>query len=428
MNSLKKALMRTLRPRAVHPLEQPVSKEGSTEGPAAAVDASDASAATAAPEEDVEVFSALELRDRVVIMLLFDQIVTEEQVAEVWRLWNQAYQGDVRTPLWRLLVFVPELDRELILAEAARVYSLEEAHLAPRALVPILRELVKHIPAPLWKKMIELRLIPLAEVEQASSHRKQLVFASHDPTHPEVIPLLQDLGVEAFELRYAPEHEIVEILAKAFPSKFKQLSKVLAEERKRFAETAPDGNADSVEAAPGVGAPAPALFAPAGVPPASSASLLPTSREAAPGSSGAPARPSAAASAAVPSKTSAPEWQPGTASVLNNFEMLLADAVRTQASGICLVANRQQKVEVYALVGQALCKWRIVDYVVPEHLFAAIKEVVLQSEAAPDDGHTNRIIERWIDAEAYRFHISVMPAGALLDREAVLVRRVEAER
>ena len=91
--------------------EAPAESAGEAEPAAAPPDAFEAA-------EETEAFAALALRDQVVIMLLFDQIITEKQVAQVWALWRQEYRGDLKTSLWRLLTLVPELDREMILAES----------------------------------------------------------------------------------------------------------------------------------------------------------------------------------------------------------------------------------------------------------------------------------------------------------------------
>ena len=49
-------------------------------------------------------FSALALRDRVVIMLLFDQVVREDQVEQAWQLWQQMGREGAKEPLWRVLM------------------------------------------------------------------------------------------------------------------------------------------------------------------------------------------------------------------------------------------------------------------------------------------------------------------------------------
>ena len=342
--------------------------------------------ASGAAEAD-EAFAALALRDRVVIMLLFDQIVTEKQVAQVWSLWKQEYRSDVKTALWRLLTLIPELDRELILAEAARVYEIEEVHLSSRAILPILKNLAKHVPAPLWEKMMALRMLPVTEIAQKFSHRKQLVFVSHDPTHPEVKELLQELGVDAFELRYAPEHEVVGVMAEAFPREYRALKRELDRERKRFAEARKKRSA--LDPFPFDGE---------------------TPDEAAEGEA-------ASSLAFVP--TTPPL---NTSSVITYFEELLVGVVQSGASGVCLVPNDKEETEVYALVDDALTQWCLIDHIAPDLFFSTLRSAIIRADIAGKEGNKNQVIERWIDGTLVRFRVSTLPLGKTLDREALVFR------
>ncbi len=333
-----------------------------------------------APQER-EPFSALELRDRVVIMLLFDQIVTEKQVAEVWTLWQQEYRGDIKTPLWRLLTLVPELDRELILAEAARVYSIEEANIAPRAVIPAIKRIEERAPASLWEKMVDLRLIPIAETEQKYKHRMQVVFASHDPTHREVKNLIAELGVDVYELRYASEYEIVELLAEAFPEEYTALKKVLGEERKHFKEAT---EAKMIR----------------------DASLLVLEQE----------------QEMEEPETTSQETLINTSSIISFFEELLVEAVRSGTSGVCLVPNTNDQSEVYTLVDETLKPWCLIDHIPPELLFSTLESAVIRADLSLGEGNQKQIIDRWIDGKRVSFRVSAVPAGAMLDREAIIFR------
>lgn len=432
MINLKKALARTLRsgstppqrdanlrptepPRQDRPSNAPeahaapatpADPDATTDEPVAP--AVDEVAPVEVPEE--EAFSALGLRDRVVIMLLFDQIVTEEQVAEVWALWQQEYQGDHKTSLWRLLALIPEIDRELILAETARVYGIEEAHMAPRLVVPGVKKLAQRVSPALWDQIKALRLLPITETEQQGSHRKQTVFASHDPTHPEVKEVLQELGVGIYELRYAPEKAIVDIFAEAFPDEFRQLKRALDEERKRFAKTEKKRTV--------------------GVDPFE-AQVLTEEPQAAPEAAPAVA-PEVAARAAIDAVAGSPvpvsladAPVPTTSSIITYFEELLIEAVRRGASGVCLVPNVKEKTEVYALMGEELSQWCLVDHIPPELLFSTIKSAIIRAEISFDEGQQHQIIDRWIDGKLVKFKISALPAGKMLDREAIVFRALK---
>ncbi len=398
MITLKEALARTLRSGVASP--NPDAKASEDRAPSKSqrrlplpvipVEPEAPAEPVAGPPDaaEAEAFAALALRDRVVIMLLFDQIVTEKQVAEVWALWQQEYRGDLKTSLWRLLTLVPDLDREMILAEAARVYEIEEVKLSSRAVLPVLKNLAKHVPAPVWEKMMRLRVLPLTETAQRFSHRKQLVFVSHDPTHPEVKELLEELGVGAYELRYAPEHEIVGILAEAFPREYKALKKELDRERKRFVEARkkrPTIGQIILEGQRLGGEPASVLEA--------------------------------------PSEASAPLLN--TSSIITYFEELLVGAVRSGASGICLVPNANEKTEVYALVDETLTQWCLIDHIEPELLFATLKNAIIRTDLSLEDSTNKQVIERWIDGVLVRFRTTALPFGKSLDRQALVFRAVK---
>ena len=328
-------------------------------------------------------FAALELRDRVVIMLLFDQIVTEKQVAEVWSLWKQEHWGDIKTPLWRLLTLVPELDRELILAEAARVYGIEEAHIAPRAVKSIIKKIRQRAPEPVWEKMIDLRLIPIAESEQKYKHRMQVVFASHDPTHQDVKELIAELNVDSYELRYAPEYDIIELLAEAFPEDYTTLKRVLREERKRFDEVAETETIRDAE-------------------------LLILEQE--------------EEEVLEEPEEARQEIVLNTSSIISYFEELLVEVVRKGASGVCLVPNTNEKSEVYALVDETLKPWCLIEHIPPELLFSTLESAIIGADLSLTEETKKQIIDRWIDGKRVRFRVSAVPAGAMLDHEAVIFR------
>ena len=59
-------------------------------------------AAKPAPEEQVaEEFSLLELRDRVVIMMSFKQLVSIEKIEHAWRQWKEGGEIASADDFWR---------------------------------------------------------------------------------------------------------------------------------------------------------------------------------------------------------------------------------------------------------------------------------------------------------------------------------------
>lgn len=158
-------------------------------------------------------FSALELNDPVVIMALFDQLVTEHDVATLWRVWRWEMLGLHKEPFWRLLTRIPQIDPELIYGEAARVFGFETAHVSAKD-VSLLKDFARAVTADRWKQFVSIPVIPIG-ADRAGRFR----FATNDPTHPAVKHVLDQAGVGAYEVFYAPRGDIQKVLDAAFPSR-----------------------------------------------------------------------------------------------------------------------------------------------------------------------------------------------------------------
>ncbi len=182
---------------------------------------SDTPNATASLERSdgrTERFSALDLRDSVVIMALCDQLVTEEEVAALWQVWKGRHLSFYKEPFWRLLTLLPDAEPELIFAEAARVGDIEDSYITPSKAVVLIKMLARTLPASVWAKMLKMRLLPIAENGYVNG-KTRLVFATHDPTNPLVKELLEGLRLDGYELRYAPMSQLVALVDEAFPSR-----------------------------------------------------------------------------------------------------------------------------------------------------------------------------------------------------------------
>lgn len=168
-------------------------------------------AAADAPERDA--YSLLELCDRVAVMLIFNQIVRGEQVEETWRRWHQTAPEERPAAFWRMLLHHPEIDREAVFNEAARVHGFETVNPSPDRVLGFLRDRRDAFSDEQWKRLCALSILPLPT--QAGSGAGW-TFATHDPNRPEVEPFLGTL-VEAYTLRYASEASVHRLLADAFP-------------------------------------------------------------------------------------------------------------------------------------------------------------------------------------------------------------------
>ncbi|HMB91398.1 MAG TPA: hypothetical protein VKP65_11160 [Rhodothermales bacterium] len=311
---------------------------------------------------EIPPFSALELRDRVVIMLLFDQVVYEEQVELAWQLWQQMGQEGVKEPLWRVLTLFPEIDRELVYAEAARVYGFETARISRGRAIGLIHKVEQQVAVSQWDQLVELRVIPITESEQAHTHRTRLVFATQDPTRPDVHRLLPTLDLGGFELRYAPEQEIIALLIEAFPQRYKHLRGLSGISKDFLANIV----VDSVEA-----------------------ELVEI---------------------------------PSDADVLDLFDEVLVEALDKGATDLCLMPTPTDEMEVYLQLDDLLSRERVIDHISAQDLISVIRRVVIQDDGYEDGLIHKAQIKRQIAGNDVTFRVSAVPASDEVPSECIVVR------
>ncbi len=324
-----------------------------------------------------DAFSTLALRDRVVIMLLFDQVVREDQVHLAWQLWQQMSREGAKEPLWRVLTLFPDLDRELVYAEAARVYGFEEARISRIHALALIKDMQARLDRSLWDQMVELRVMPTSEVLQKHSHHKRLVFATPDPTRPEVHQLLPELELEGFELRYARESEIVNLLIEAFPRRYNHLRGLSGVTKDFLAATYPDVEEVFGESTAGIADP-------------------------------------------VVISTEETMKMSGS-SAMAVFEDVLVDGVRQKATDLCLLPHPNGQTDVYYQIDDQLLRQRIIEHISPTILLKTIKTGVIRQEG-PSGAIQKRLIQRWVDDTLVRFRVSAVPASQDVHSECIVVR------
>lgn len=339
---------------------------------------------TSSQSQAAGAFSLLELRDRVVIMLLFDQIAREDQVEKAWGLWQKMSQEGVKEPLWRILTQFPDLDRELIYAEAARVYGFEEARISRRKALRLIHETRKQFPKALWDELVDLQVVPIAEAEQKHRHHMRVVFATQDPTRQEIQSLMERLPIGGFELRYATEHEVVALLVEAFPNEYQHLKELSGVAQGLL--TGPDF-LDYDEEAEGV------------------ITQLDT--------------------AEVTLEEVFPEDTLPNTSLVNWFEEVLVEAVRAEASDVCLLPNPNHQTEVYFQFEQELRFRRRADHFSPNALLAVIKTEIIGLAESEEGKIQKRYIQRWIDGKPVRFRVSFVPVSPEVRSECIVIRVFE---
>ena len=302
-----------------------------------------------------ETFSTLDLRDRVVIMAIFYEIVQEDRVERAWRRWRQLQRQGSDEALWRVLVRDSEVNREAIYEVAAQIYSFEEADVNRLRAQALIRELSTTFSEETWRQMFEMLVVPIAVGEDPRSGHARLIFATHDPTRPEVTRLLQSLKLNSFELRYASPSKLTELFAEIFGPEVKEYL---------FLHEGTVGEAAETEA----------LIAP------------------------------------EPAATPEPAFELDATSLVDWFESVLIATYRERASEAHLFINEARELEIHFCVAGLLNLWRKEDTLHPEGVLAYIMDKIIKVENFQPDVPMEVSFQRWIDRDLTRFHIHIHPA------------------
>ncbi len=157
------------------------------------------------PAEEASPLDGL-MQDRVVMALLQEGVITMPQALTALR--QQKRHPNVS--IWRLLTGVAGVDADAVFAEAARVAGYETVHISERKPTDELVEAVCGLfPSPAGDEMLRMGVIPYEFNVDPAARKHTLVFASHDPSHPDVRHFVESLGPNV-ELRYAPASMIGE--------------------------------------------------------------------------------------------------------------------------------------------------------------------------------------------------------------------------
>ncbi len=336
--------------RAPERREPQVQEAGEEEAPPAS--------STEETTEEAEGFSPIDLRDRVVVMLLFNQVVRVEQVEVAWYNWNAADSAERPASFWRMLLRHPEVDRKAVFEEAARVYAFEEAELSRYGVLAFLRDHRNAFTNGQWQRLCTLNVIPL-EVDRTGS-KPQWVFATHDPTLSETGRFLGTL-VDHHALRYAPEVTVAGLLREAFPQ-WVQPTK-----------------------------PAPTSGA-------SPSAARRTRRKGEP--------------AYAPDLDDEPDTQPepagppSTETLMDFLDRLLVEAVQTGVTKIYLFPNAQRRTEVHFAVQGRLMPWHEEGRLPAEAVMSFFKTDIIRRGQLGKQEQSKTVIQRWIDGERMHFQVA----------------------
>ncbi|RMH65660.1 MAG: type II/IV secretion system protein, partial [Bacteroidetes bacterium] len=301
-------------------------------------------------------------------MLLRKEVVTPAQAYQAYRKQQEAHS---RETLWRTLAQLPDVNREAIYAEAARVYAFTEARVDTQKPDPeFARSVMDTFAEEHRNRLLSLRVMPFECDLEPQTGAIKLVFITHDPTRPELHRLMQQLKLERFELQYAPESLVNTLIAEAFPKKNEYLERMHEDTMAFDLGTSYDEDGGLID-------------------------------------------------------EEALEAEISRSTLINLFEATLVEAVRQGASDIHIYPNAEKKVEIHFRVDGRLSRWHVEDKVHPEALLAVIKDNTLNVDRFERDAAQDGFIQRWIDEALIRFRVSVLPiANAVQEMrsESIVIR------
>ncbi|MDT0633161.1 GspE/PulE family protein [Rubrivirga sp. S365] len=311
-----------------------------------------------------------QVQDRVVQALLRRGAVSAEEVtaAEAAR---KAIGG--RQPLWRALVDVDSVDRDRVFEQAAATYAFRLAPVGDRPPeAGFAKTVIESFESAVGDKLVGLGCVPYAYAQDQPSGVLKLVFVTEDPMRPELQRVIDGLGLEKFEVCYAPGAVVEAVIAEAFPRKNEYLER-LAE------STGPDVDY--------------------GVSFESGEKTLVDEE--------------------------ALEAEISQSALLNLTEAILIEGVRLGASDIHIWPNAQRKTEVHFRTDGRLQHWHTEDRGHPEALLAVFKDAALNVDRFERDMAQDGFIQRKVDGTLIRYRVSILPianANPEVRAESIVIR------
>ncbi|MDQ7040827.1 MAG: ATPase, T2SS/T4P/T4SS family, partial [Rhodothermus sp.] len=319
---------------------------------------------------DDATFSLTNLSDPVVIMLLFQELIREEQVRKAWEKWRQLDEKQ-RRPLWRLLIEVDGIDPAVVYATAAEVYGFKTARINRSQVLRFLRDQRKRFTQEQWDWMRREWVLPIGQEVDEKRGITRWLLGTHDPTRPSLQrQIVVRLGIDHFELQYVPAKVIEKFFQEAFPRRNEYLERVQQE----------DGAVDL------------------GMNYEEETELI---------------------------DEESLEAEINRSKLINLFEAALVEAVHQGASDIHIFPNHNRQVEIHFRIDGELNCWHVEDKVHPEAFLAVVKDQAGGVDRFERDKAQDGFIQRWIDDHLIRFRVSVLPiATASFDvrAESIVIR------
>lgn len=307
----------------------------------------------------------LQVRDRVVIKLLYEELVREEDVERAWYQWRRLAEEGRHVPLWRVMAGDGTLDTDVIFAEAAKAYSFPFVQVDPAELAAFLSRVKNRLKPEQWKRLAKMDVAPIRIITESPSEAGRLVLATHDPGRPDLFRRLKKSGFANFEVWYAPSAMIRDIhqnYGAAEAGLFEEHEDLAYDLGTMDEESTIDADLDA---------------------------------------------------------------EINRSALIALFERVLTEAVRQGASDIHVFPNAQRQTEIHFRINGELSVWRVEDRVHPEAILAVIKDNSQNVDRFERETSQDGFIQRLIDEAVIRFRVSVIPIANQrieLRSESIVIR------
>ncbi len=368
VNSLGGTVPEGSRSDEVRPNEVRPNEVGLDEVRAGEVQSDDAAPPEDIPRLDVESLSFQNLHDRVTIMLLFEQVVTSEQVQRVWQTWSELPDRP-QEPLWRSFTREAGVDRDRVFAVAATVYAFPEHSLDVDAALEFLRENRQLFTETQWERMRSASVLPVARGLNSTSGLEQLVFVTYDPASAAIRQFLSGLNLRSHDVRFVSEKVMTVLLRRAFSKRSEYLERVSSGKvvHKKDSHYEEDDGVDD----------------------------------------------------------EALEAEINRSALLALFDAMLVEAVREGASDIHVVPGESERLEVYFRIDGELQCWHVEDHLPSTAFMAIVKDQAHGVDRFERDAAQDGSMQRRIDGTVIRFRLSILPVASATGHvrsESVVIR------
>ncbi|MEX1056066.1 MAG: ATPase, T2SS/T4P/T4SS family, partial [Rhodothermales bacterium] len=310
------------------------------------------------------------IKDRVVLRLLDKKLVSQEVVG---RAVAERSGNGLKATLWRIVAQQEGVDREGVYREAALTYAFVERKIGDKEIdLEFIRQVADVFPEKKRNRLIELRVVPIGYEFETQTQMLRVVFVTHDPSLPAVRELMQELSLERYELQYASESTVKDLLARAFPRKNEFLERMSEDPLAYDLGTSyeDEGKGELID-------------------------------------------------------EDALEAEINRSSLINLFEAALVESVHRGASDIHIYPNARRQIEIHFRIDGRLMLWHREDKIHPESLLAVIKDNTTNVDRFEREMAQDGFIQRKIDDTIIRYRVSILPiatASQNLHAESIVIR------